>query len=162
MSILEKQDVEGIDLDRVLVEVYPELPDCTDHAKELFLEVNKAEPVKLVDMPGVAKLKDRKIITDGAEALHKRFAAMFSSSQKCRVPNVNVDNMRDALFAADVIKRHNLQHASAMETWLLKQNDRMAEKYKTTEAQKSVSKAALEKATKNSFYLGLDASWYYN
>lgn len=75
MSILsQKQDLdEGFDLDRVLVEVYPQLPEDEAHAQDLFLEVNKAEPIKLVDMPGVAKNKDRQIITDGASKLMKRY-----------------------------------------------------------------------------------------
>ena len=163
MSILEEEpDAENFDLDRVLVEVYPEVEGHDNHAQDLFLEVNKAEPVKLVDMPGVASVKDRKIITDGAHKLQSSYPQMFSSSQKCRVPHVNIDNMRDALFAANVLKRHQIKSTAALEAWLLEQNDLMAEKYQSPEAQESVSKSALAKATKFSFYLGLDSSWYYN
>jgi hypothetical protein len=164
MSLLrEHKDAKGVDLDRILVEVYPERPEYgQDHAKEIFQEVNKAEPVKLVDMPGVAKGKDRKIITDGADRLNEKFPEMFSNSQRCRSPNVHIDNLRDALFAADVIPRHNIKTAAALEAWLLGQNDTMAEKYKDEKARKSAAPKALEKATKFNFYLGLDASWYYN
>ena len=163
MSILEgKPDAEGFDLDRVLVEVYPEIDGQDNHAQDLFLEVNKAEPVKLVDMPGVATVKDRKIITDGAHKLQSSYPQMFSTSQKCRVPNVNIDNMRDALFAANVLKRHNIKSTTELEAWLLEQNDKMAEKYKAADAQQTLSKTAYAKATKFSFYLGLDSSWYYN
>jgi hypothetical protein len=161
MSILQqREDLQGIDLDRVLVEVYPEIPEQDDHARDLFLEVNKAEPVKLVDMPGIAKVKDHKIITEGADKLRQSFPTMFSASQKCRSPNVNIDNMRDALFAADVIRRHNIKTPAALETWLLEQNVLMAEKYQT--ATSSVSQAAWQKAKSFDFYLGLDSSWYYH
>lgn len=164
LSILgEKEGVKGIDLDRVLVEVFPELPEHgDDHAKDLFLEVNKAEPVKLLDMPGVATVKDRKIITDAAEKIYKSFPDMFSASQKCRAPHVNIDNFRDALFAGNVIKRHNITTASGLEAWLLEQNEIMAKKYRDPTVKESVSKTAMEKAIKFKFYLGLDSSWYYN
>jgi hypothetical protein len=38
-----------IDLDRVLVEVYPQKPHVRskDHAEAIFMEINKAEPIKL-------------------------------------------------------------------------------------------------------------------
>jgi hypothetical protein len=43
-----------MDLQKVLVEVYPVQPNVRnmDHAEDIFLEINKAEPIKLVDMPG--------------------------------------------------------------------------------------------------------------
>lgn len=41
-------------LQKVLVEVYPQLEHHGEnHAQELFLEINKAEPIKLVDLPGM-------------------------------------------------------------------------------------------------------------
>ena len=58
-------DNAGIDFDRILVEVFPQptmkippspIDDNDDnHAQEIFTEINKAEPVKLVDMPGTMK-----------------------------------------------------------------------------------------------------------
>jgi hypothetical protein len=163
MSLLNEQSVEGLDLDNVLVEVYKELAEYgEDHAKDIFLEINKAEPVKLLDMPGVATAKDRTIINRGAQLLMERYPSMFSPSQKCRVPNLNIDNLRDALFAANVIKRHSLTTASALEAWLLEQNAIMEAKYQSDEAKKTVSVSALAKAETHSFYLGLDSSWYYH
>jgi hypothetical protein len=60
------------------VEVYPQqqqdndtFVDADKHATELFLEVNKAEPVKLVDMPGVAKKADRKSILPTPRNVYK-------------------------------------------------------------------------------------------
>lgn len=163
MSLLKEQSIEDIDLDNILVEVYKEIPEYgDDHAKDIFLEVNKAEPVKLLDMPGVATAKDRTIINRGAQLLMERYPSMFSPSQKCRVPNLNIDNLRDALFAADVIKRHNLSSASSLENWLLEQNNKMEEKYRIEDVKKTVSSSALTKAKKHNFYLGLDSSWYYH
>lgn len=163
MSLLKEQSIEEIDLDNILVEVYKEIPEYgEEHAKDIFLEVNKAEPVKLLDMPGVATAKDRTIINRGAQLLMERYPSMFSPSQKCRVPNLNIDNLRDALFAANVIKRHNLTTAGALENWLLDQNAKMESKYQSEHAQKTISPSALTKAKNHNFYLGLDSSWYFH
>ena len=107
LNILSTKGVEGIDLDQVLVEVYAQKSEHDkNHAQDIFEEINKAQPVKLVDMPGVATKKDKKSINGGVERLQERFPKMFSSSQNCRTPNVNIDNLRDSIFAADVIKTH--------------------------------------------------------
>jgi hypothetical protein len=44
MSLLEAKNKDMFDLERILVEVYPS-PEGKDNAEEIFLEVNKAEPV---------------------------------------------------------------------------------------------------------------------
>lgn len=161
-SILqEKTNADA--LDRILVEVYPQGENSSNLAQEIFLEINKAEPVKLVDMPGVAKGSDRKLLTEGANRLYEAFPKMFSPSQKCRAPHLNIDNLRDTLFAANVISRHGLKSAKALEDWMLTQNSLLADKIENDEAaRKGISKAALEKALKNKFYLGLESTWYYN
>ena len=156
-------DLKGVDLDKILVEVYPQTKDHDEeHALEIFQEINKAEPVKLVDLPGVATTKDRKIITGAATNLRTTFPAMFSESQRCRSPHLNIDNLRDALFAANVISRHNLSTAKQLEEWLLKQNETQKVKYQNEAMRETVSKTALSKAEKNDFYLGLDSLWYSN
>lgn len=175
MTILEemkqKSEKDIFDLERILVEVYPEDKQdqqgedgtSSTHAQDIFLEINKAEPIKLVDLPGVVLSKsDRKTINEGATRINDAFPEMFSSSQRCRAPHLNLDNLRDALFASDVVKRHNLKTPKALETWILEQNKILKEQY-TQDKNKAVtvSKTALEKATKNDFFLGLDSSWLY-
>lgn len=161
--IQEKASSSEFDFDRILVEVYPQRDeDPEDHAKEIFLEVNKAEPVKLVDLPGVAKASHRNIINTGAEKLHERFPDMFKPSQRCRPPHLNIDNLRDALFASDVIGRHSLKSPKALQAWMIAQNELLATKFQNKEAKKLASEAALKKAQKFDFYLGLDSGWLYN
>ena len=179
MTILDEkkqaaEDKDGFfDLDRILVEVYPEVSSKNDsssspvaaHAQDIFLEINKAEPVKLVDLPNVSGLseKARKTINEGAKRLEEAFPNMFSPSQRCRIPNVNVDNLRDALFASDVVKRHDLKSPAALEKWIMVQNEQLKKEYTAPDSKKAsgVSKTALVKATKFNFFLGLDASWLY-
>jgi hypothetical protein len=165
LKVLEETSAaDGFDFDKILVEVYPQIEHLEEdgHAEELFLEVNKAEPVKLVDLPGVAKASVRKVINEGAERLMAKYPDMFSDSQRCRMPHLNIDNLRDALFAADVIQRHSIKTAKALEQWILGQNELLASKFQSEENRKLVPVASLKKAEKYDFYLGLDSSWLYN
>jgi hypothetical protein len=162
MTILQETKTDlSIDLERVLVEVFPQ-SDYETHAQDLFAEINKAEPVKLVDMPGVASETDRKNITTSASRLQQKFPEMFKASQKCRAPHLNVDNLRDALFASDVIQRHKLKSPKALEEWMMQQNELLGKHYRNEEHASKVSNAALTKAVSYNFYLGLESSWLYN
>lgn len=158
--LVEKQDTKGIDLEQILVELY-----CNDHSEqlpeELFSEINKAEPIKLVDMPGVAKKRERKIITDGASRLADKFPDMFKPSQRCRSPHLNIDNLRDALFASNVLKKHDIKSPKALLEWMMVQNEVLGEFYQNEEHASKVLKTALTKAQKFEMYLGLDSSWLY-
>jgi hypothetical protein len=175
--IQEKQDQEKkgnagkpkssdyVDLDNVLVEVYPQNSKIrpADHAQDIFMEINKAEPIKLVDMPGMATAKDRNMISQAVYKLEDQYPTMFSPSQRCRAPNVNVDNLRDNVFAANVIKRHNIKSASQLLDWMLQENDRLEKKFANDlNAQADVSATAWKKAFTNKFYLGLESNWLYN
>jgi hypothetical protein len=178
-TILEgmKKDATNNFLEKIVVEVYTKTPPSEEshvdastdldsiHAKEIFLEINKAEPIKFVDIPGVVKGSDRKMLNDAVDQLHDEFTEMFRTSTKCHPPHVNIDNVRDALFAANVISRHKMKSTKHLFDWLIDQNDLLAQKYnnnggKTDES--SHATKALEKAVKYNFYLGLESSWYYN
>jgi len=156
---------EFLDLEHVLVEVYPQTPEIRniDHAQDIFLEINKAEPVRIIDMPGVATKKDRSIISDAVNRLEAQYPAMFSPSQRCRAPNLNIDNLRDNIFAANIIKRHNLKTAKQMLDWMLQQNKDLEAKLQDDDtAQAMFNTGAWKKASTNKFYLGLESSWLYN
>ena len=160
--MLEKSDdASAADLENILVEVYPQQAHHDEnHAEQIFVEVNKAEPVKLIDMPGVAKVSERNVISDAAERLAAKFPAMFSDTQRCRAPNLNIDNLRDELFAAKILSRHGLKSGAALERWMLEQNGLLAAKAANGELQGSEKQ--LQKASEHGFYLGLDKTWYYN
>ena len=159
----DKVSDDDFNFERVLVEVFPSQIEHDEElqTKEIFLEVNKAEPVKLVDLPGVAKAKDRKIINEVAERLRNNFPDMFSESQRCRVPHLNVDNLRDALFASKIIEKHSLKTTKALEEWIMERNDLLATEFQEETSRNSVSLNALKKAEKFQFYLGLDSGWLY-
>ena len=152
--------------DNILVEVYPQSRQSednkTEHPEKIFSEINKAEPVKLVDMPGVASAADRKIIMEAVTNLQYQFPAMFSPSQKCRVPNVNIDNMRNNIYGSNIMKRHSLTTGKMLTDWLMVQNANLGEKYeRNNDAKAFFSGKAWKKASTNGFYLGLESSWLY-
>ncbi|KAL3931659.1 MAG: hypothetical protein SGBAC_011206 [Bacillariaceae sp.] len=152
--------------DKVLVEVFPNLNaeslEDDKHAESVFLEINKAEPVKLVDMPGVASARDNKIITQAVQRLEEQFPKMFSASQKCLVPNVNIDNMRNNIFGANIMKRHRLRSGKQLFDWLLVQNAAVGASYELDPRRReAISESAWQKASANAFYLGLESSWLY-
>jgi len=132
-------------------------------AEKMFLEINKAEPVKLIDMPGVASAADRQIITDAVETLQDQFVDMFSPSQRCRIPNVNVDNLRSIIFGANILKRHKLTTSKKLVEWLMEQNAALGDEYESNNQakQRLISKKQWAKASGKSFYLGLESSWLY-
>ena len=103
----------------------------------------------------------RKIINEVAERLREKYPAMFSESQRCRAPHLNIDNLRDALFASKIIEKHSLKTSKALEEWILERNDLLETDYQNEENQKMVSANALKKAMKFQFYLGLESSWLY-
>jgi len=150
-----------LNLDQILVEVFPQYPSSSStHAQDIFIEINKAEPVKLVDMPGVASNLDRRIISDAAMHLQDVYSEMFKPSQRCRSPHLNVDNLRDAIFAAEVLKKGQIKSKTALVKWMLQKNEEMKVKYSSTSGNKEdTNKAALEKAKKFDFYLGMDLTW---
>jgi hypothetical protein len=164
LKVLEtKVTSDDFDFDNILVEVYPALKDEHEetHAKDLFLEVNKAEPVKLVDLPGVGNASDKKIINEVADRLQDSFPEMFSDSQRCRAPHLNIDNLRDALFQSNIIRKHGHKTSKAVEDWILEQNDLLEVKYQVEENRELVKETALKKAEQFRFYLGLESYWLY-
>jgi hypothetical protein len=112
-------------------------------------------------MPGVAKAKDRNVITAAVNKLEEEYPKMFSPSQKCRVPNVNIDNLRNSLFAADIMKRHKLTTTKMLYAWLLEQNKLLEKKYMESE-EEFEKPNGWKKASENEFYLGLESTWLYN
>jgi hypothetical protein len=163
MKILEELvDSNDFDFSKILVEVRPQKEHETTYAQDIFLEINKAIPVELVDMPGVVNNKTQQIITGAAERLETKYPEMFSSSRTPRAPNLNIDKLRDRIYQRDVIGKFKIKSAAALEKWMLAENDKLAEKYATEEAQSTVNKRALDKASTHKFYLGLDSSWLHD
>ena len=141
-------------------------PPEQDDKAIIFTEINKAEPIKLLDLPGVTNKRTRDVIDFAANHFYNTFPDMFSPSQKCRAPHLNLDNLRDALFASEVIKREKIGSGGELVKWMAKKNDELKQGYTSDDDDgmdggKKVTEKALVKATKHEFYLGLESTWLY-
>ena len=156
-------------LQEILVEVYP--PMAEKKIGELFTEINRAEPVALVDFPegveGSASKNDNAVLTAAAEQLRELHPEMFKPSAKCRAPHVNVDMLRNELHAADVLGQHKLTSADALLAWLDAHNEALAARddaaWVTASGSRAASgdalKKALVKAREKHMYLGMTWAW---
>ena len=138
---------------------------------ELFTEINRAEPVALVDFPegveGSASKNDNAVLTAAAEQLRELHPEMFKPSAKCRAPHVNVDMLRNELHAADVLGQHKLTSADALLAWLDAHNEALAARddaaWVTASGSRAASgdalKKALVKAREKHMYLGMTWAW---
>jgi len=175
------EELAKLDLNNVLVEVFfprqsqnndtdsvlsnSQKQAAQDDKAVIFTEINKAEPIKLLDLPGVANKRTRDIIDHAASHFHDAFPAMFSSSQKCRAPHLNLDNLRDALFASEVIQRETIGSGGELVKWITKKNEELKKNVAGLESdgnnKRGVSESALKKARRHDFYLGLESTWLY-
>lgn len=98
LQILADTGIISKDTNFCLVEVFA--LEKESEARALFLEINSAMPVKLIDMPeGVGARPDIKSIIDGAmDSLLSTYPAFFKSSLNPKLPHINIDNLRDDLY----------------------------------------------------------------
>ena len=149
----------------ILVEVFSLKHE--DEVSELFLDINKAEPVKDVDLPGAASTHDREILLSAVTALQFQFPAFFKESTKCRKPNLNADNFRDALFQSKVIERRKIKTDEDLVNYLLQKNAELSERTDMEWAAFAPSPTApskafmnqIAKAREGGFFLGLVNDW---
>tara|TARA_Y200000002_G_scaffold299163_1_gene254021 strand:- start:244 stop:666 length:423 start_codon:yes stop_codon:yes gene_type:complete len=133
-----------------------------------------AEPVKLVDLPSAEKAaeSERQILNEAAEKLKETFPDMFRASQRCRIPHVNIDNLRDMVFQARVVKRNKFTSSDELFQWFLRRNEMTSDLTEDREwlnrsrrlARRGGStgimfEKALTKSKTKKFYLGLTNEW---
>lgn len=155
--------------DEVLVEVFPDVSD--EKAAALFTEINAAQPIRFVDMPGVVAPEMKWALEGAASALKAAYPAMFSESTRCKIPNVNLDVLREQLHEAEVASRFGLKTEADFVAWMAAENARLGDR---TEKQwvrmrpkrgrgsagsKEAYLKALAKAREHGFFLGMCETW---
>lgn len=155
----------GIDLDRVLVEVFSQNQSDKESGDEelaakIFTEINRAEPVQLIDLPGAGiSPEDFDVISSVSVRLARLYPRMFSPSLRCRPPHLNIDKLREMIFEGDVLRRHGLKDSEGLVDWIQERNEEVKNQVEKEGAEVKGNKAALEKARKFGLYLGLDSAW---
>lgn len=153
----------------VLVEVFR--ADSEDAVAQLFTEINKAEPVMLVDMPSSTQesAQQRKVLDGAVSELSLQFPDMFSSSSRCRPPHLNVDKLRGDLFLAEIVPNNGMRTQQELVDWISARNKELGARSEGEWKDALVSKKAkeltpatlkaLKKASKYGFWLGMDGTW---
>lgn len=157
----------------VIVEVYSDASmgnaTLTDnegrsYVEQLYTEINKAEPMRLVNITSLALKNDRIIVSEALLTLQHLHSAMFSPSQRCRSPDVNMNNLCNFILGSNLLQKHKneLTNGKTLADWLILQNAAIGELYESDATKReSIEPKAWSKASKNGFYLGLDNSWLY-
>lgn len=120
LKMLMEEDVLLPGANLILVEVFPVKEEAD--VKRLFTEINTAQPVSIIDLPDMADAMEKEIINGAAEKLRIDFPAMFKASTNCRLPHVNIDNLRDTLFKSNVVGRTGVSTADQLVEWVLAKN----------------------------------------
>lgn len=168
----------------VMVDVFP--TGSEQEVMALFTEINRAEPVRLIDMPtnDPVSSKMKIVIDETVEQLNSEYPTMFGGP-RCRAPNVNADKWRDDLFQSQFMSRHKLRTSKQLYRALIKINRALhrqkegqwaamigktvtlnvednEEEASTATSDLQLPKsflAAHKKARKTKFYLGLTGKW---
>ena len=182
LFLLSQRGLWPSDAKNILVECFP-VEDCTHEVMALFREINSAEPVSVMDMLdgemipdeadtelscGSLSVQEKKLIIDEACAQLQRESpsAMFKPSKACKPPHVNIDSLRETVFESELFSdtkssintaEELLKHIYRINEELGKRSDEewINKKYGRT----AIKPAALAKARKHNFYLGLDRWW---
>uniref|UniRef100_A0A7S2RJV7 Uncharacterized protein n=1 Tax=Mucochytrium quahogii TaxID=96639 RepID=A0A7S2RJV7_9STRA len=160
----------------VLTEVFP-VGDSDKDVKDLFLEINQAQPAMEIDLPGA--VEDERIkttIDDVCARFAKEYPEMFKPSARCRPPHLNIDVFRQEVFQSeklrkvifDAVSKDGETAAETVYTYISDMNDELSKLNENEWGQSHVVKIknqqtlkkAVTKCKKNKFYLGLDTSWY--
>ncbi len=106
----------------ILLEVYRHEKD--EEAANLFVEINKMEPVRLIDLPSEkVEALEKSILTNAVDHLSEMYPAMFSNSQRCKAPHVNKELIREDLYVSGVVRRLKCVNSDQLVEWLLKKNE---------------------------------------
>jgi len=155
--------------DEILVEVFPDV--CEEKAVALFTEINRAQPVRFIDLPGSMSVDAKRALDGAASFFAKKYPSMFSESARCKLPNLNVDALREQLHDAEVGARYGLKTERDFVTWMRAENQKLSERSEKRWLELRPKRGrgssgseerylkALAKAKEHGFYLGMCETW---
>lgn len=134
----------------LVVEVYPVAHESA--IKALYLEVNKGESVKEIDLPDTLAPELKAHIDGACSQLQARYPDMFKPSERCRPPHLHRDTLRNKLFQTSATQA--VGSATELLTMLRRVNEQLRRRPRGAWPER-LSKA-LDKAALHGLYLGLD------
>lgn len=139
----------------MLVEVYPVRSE--QDVKRLYLEVNKGEVVKEIDLPDQLAPELKSFIDEAVATLLRRWPEMFKPSERCRPPHLHRDTLRNKLFQAHAT--HGATSAEALVAAVSRVNEALKARPISTWPERLRGKP-MQKAKAHGCFLGLaEYSW---
>ena len=163
LNLLSEAGTLDVDAHVIMVEVFPVTTD--EEIKRLFTEINTCQPVNVIDLPDVAEEGEKKTINDASEIIRNKYSDMFKASTNCRIPHMNIDNLRDELFKSNIVGRENIENSEQLVEWIMARNTYLSKKKDAY--WKKVFKGrnfdainkSLVKARERNFFIGMDRNW---
>jgi len=128
-----------------------------EDTKSLFLLLNRAESVPEIDLPDTLAPAHKAVIDAAVLQLKTKYPGFFSTSSRCRPPNLHAPSLRAAIMKTGVVQRRRWS-ASA----LLARVERINSELSARRAQDwptSRRGRALSKAARGGCFLGLSSAW---
>lgn len=163
LNLLSEAGTLDVDAHVIMVEVFPVTTD--EEIKRLFTEINTCQPVNVIDLPDVAEEGEKKTINDASEFIRNKYEDMFKASTNCRLPHMNIDNLRDELFKSNIVGRENIENSEQLVEWIMARNNFLAKKkdayWKKLFKGRNFDtiKKSLMKAKERNFFIGMDRHW---
>ena len=137
----------------LVLEVYPVSSEA--EVKSLYLEVNKGEMVKEIDLPDQLAPDLKAHIDNAVAAVMARdgWRNMFKPSERCRAPHLHRDTLRNRLFQGRAAR--GIASADELVAMILRVNEQLKVRPSASWPERSRGKP-LEKAKGHGCFLGLD------
>ncbi len=138
----------------LVVEVYAVRSE--EEVKALYLEVNKAESVKEIDLPDTIAPDHKRHIDAACRLLQEMYPRMHKPSERCKPPHVHRDTLRTRLM--DHRATRGVADGAELLSMILAVNEKLKERPPGSWPDRLTK--AVEKARRYGFYLGLnDFAW---
>ena len=104
------------------------------------------------------------IIDKTCQHFHEKYQSMFKPSKLCKIPHINIDNMREDLYENNVVHKYPntlelINHIESINSKLAMRSTKEWAVLLSNYSEKTKSDA-LQKSRSNMFYLGMDKQWW--
>jgi hypothetical protein len=146
----------------------PSTPSSDETAKPPTKKTKSRE--KKPSEPSLTPEQEKELITVTVEALRAEYPDMFKPTSRCKIPHLNIDVLRDDLYSANVLRVRTFARPDDLQKQLRVINAALKEKFRQLQSESDVESqtfsksfvAALNKAQKFDFYLGMEKDWIYD
>ena len=167
VSEVRSQDTIAVEKVTANVEitVRKDLHDARSNKSDVVpsVGVNAASPPETKILLSLSHKQIKNIIDKTCKHFQANYQVMFKPSKQCKIPHLNIDNMRETLYESNLVHKFPnelelIQHIEQINATLALRSEQ--EWLKTQDNYSDRSKLdALYKSQSNKFYLGMERNW---